>query len=249
MTNMLLPVLGRKLSGVAELLQRPELVKIYCQGVAFRTYAGLHRPWLLDRQIRTVIDIGANTGQFARVISSVLPNAGIYSFEPVAECFKALTTTMSGHKHFRAFQVALGESNCTKAIKLSSFSPSSSFLPMAGVHKEEYTYATHVADESVVMKTLDDCVSDLPLQDNVLVKIDVQGYEDKVIAGGRECLQRASVVIVETSMEALYEGQPVFRDIFLLMDALGFRFQGSLDQVRHSRNGRVLFSDSIFSRS
>jgi hypothetical protein len=40
------------------------------------------RPFLSHHDIRTVIDIGANTGQFAGLIHRLCPNARILSFEP-----------------------------------------------------------------------------------------------------------------------------------------------------------------------
>lgn len=52
---------------------------------------------LRNSSIRTIIDVGANTGQFARYISAIFPDANLYCFEPLSEPFKELSH--SGQKN------------------------------------------------------------------------------------------------------------------------------------------------------
>jgi FkbM family methyltransferase len=62
-----------------------------------------------DASIQTVLDVGANTGQFATAaIHEILPEATIYSFEPLRECYDLLVKNMSYVSKFRAFNFALG---------------------------------------------------------------------------------------------------------------------------------------------
>ena len=79
----------------------------------------------------------------------------------------------------------------------------------------------------------------------MLIKIDVQGFEDKVIAGGRNIIRRATILILETSFQPLYIGQPLFEDIY---DSLkqDFRYMGSLSQSQSQIDGSALYEDSIF---
>jgi hypothetical protein len=63
--------------------------------------------WIRDLNIRTVLDVGANTGQFAGEIHAILPEAAIYSFEPLRECYDPLVEKMSHVPKFRAFDFAL----------------------------------------------------------------------------------------------------------------------------------------------
>ena len=53
----------------------------------------------------------------------------------------------------------------------------------------------------------------LPLKPNLLVKIDTQGFEDRVIRGGEQTIKKASIVVVEVSFTKLYEHQPLFSDL------------------------------------
>lgn len=202
--------------------------------------------WLSKRGIRTVLDVGANTGQFALAIHKLLPNAMVYAFEPLRDCYEALVNNMKGVANFRAFPIALGDKDCEERIHRNEFSPSSSLLRMAVLHKMAFPYTTAESDETVTIRRLDGLVQDLNIRDGVLVKLDVQGYEDKVIAGGYNTVAQASVLIVETSFRFLYEGQPLFDAIFDQVRQMGFTYHGNLLQLRDPRDDSILQADSIF---
>ena len=84
------------------------------------------------------------------------------------------------------------------------------------------------------------------LNDNMLVKIDVQGYEDRVIRGGQDTISRAEIVIVETSFQCLYEGQPMFEYIYEVLTKMGFSYRGALEQISNPIDGGILQADSLF---
>ncbi len=66
---------------------------------------------------------------------------------------------------------------------------------------------------------MDDLIG--PIQQPCLVKIDVQGYEDKLIRGGRQTLGRASACIVEVDVDNMYEGQAHVMTVFGALDDCG----------------------------
>lgn len=74
----------------------------------------------------------------------------------------------------------------------------------------------------------------------------VTGFADKVIMGGQELISKASVLILETSFQPLYQGQPFFDDIYKLLRARGFVYEGCENIGRDPENGRILFCDSVF---
>jgi hypothetical protein len=102
--------------------------------------------------------------------------------------------------------------------------------------------------ETIVIKRLDAVAPQLTIEDELLVKIDVQGYEDRVILGGQDILSRASVLIVETSFVSLYDGQPLFDDIYKVLSHMGFRYRGNLEQVGSFLDGTVLQADALFTK-
>jgi FkbM family methyltransferase len=198
--------------------------------------------------IHTVIDIGANIGQFAHEIRSTLPTAQIISFEPIKECYDQLVESFSKDQYFTAHHVALGDQSSTLNMNKSAYTPSSSLLPMAEKHKKLFPHTKEQTAEAVEVKRLDDVLSGQTLHSGILIKIDVQGFEDKVIDGGPETFKKASAAIIETSFSAFYEGQPLFDDIYKKMTALGFSYRSSLHQKKDKKTGEILFEDSIFVR-
>jgi FkbM family methyltransferase len=244
----MLKTIGQKISRVGDVIQQPRLLSLRLRGVEVRMFESLNRPWLLNSNIKTVFDVGANTGQFARAIHEVLPKAFIYSFEPLPDCSMQLQKTMANIENFRAFNAALGERNGEEVFYRSEWSPSSSLLPMKQLHKQNFPFTAGESRETVKVRRLDDCARELTIDNEILIKLDVQGAEDKVIAGGEELIRRAKVLIVETSMDSLYEKQPLFADIFKLLQDLGFRYKGALTQAFSPLDGSVLYADSIFIR-
>lgn len=202
--------------------------------------------YLTTLDLKTVIDAGAHTGEFARMIKQVLPGASIISFEPLPENFRQLENAMRGVTGFRAFNYALGETDATLEMHHNDYSQSSSLLPMADLHREAFPETAHDTIETVEVRRLDEILSGIPLQPYVLVKIDVQGYEDKVIAGGEHVISEAKAIIIEVSFQKLYEGQPLFDDIYHLLTAKGYTFMGHLYQLISPINGSVLQADALF---
>jgi len=153
---------------------------------------------------------------------------------------------MKGVKTFTPFKIALGDVDGQSEFRRNEFSPSSSMLPMASLHKRSFPITEQEIVEPVAIRRLDNIVRDLVLPDDILVKMDVQGYEDKVISGGQSLFSRAKVAIVETSFFVLYDGQPLFDEIYALFRAMGFRYMGNFDQLKSPLDGTILQADAIF---
>jgi FkbM family methyltransferase len=205
--------------------------------------------WIRNLNIRTVLDVGANTGQFAGEIHAILPEAAIYSFEPLRECYDLLVENMSHLPKFRAFDFALGSEASEIEMHRSEFTPSSSILRMSELHKRAFPFTSEEALERIAVKRLDDVTGDLDLAENILIKIDVQGFEDRVIAGGLKTIQIAKLLIVETSFESLYDDQPLFDTIYETVKRMGFAYHGNFNQLLNPIDGNILQADGIFIQS
>ncbi len=204
--------------------------------------------WLKGMSIRTVLDIGANTGQFASQIHRLLRDATLYSFEPLEDCYNELLKRMGRIPKFHAFNFALGDKNGEAQIFRNDFTPSSSLLPMREIHKEAFPFTKNVTTQTIKIRRLDDILSELDIVDDILVKIDVQGFEDKVILGGDRLISRASVLIVETSFQSLYQGQYLFDAIYDMLRQRGFRYMGGEESLKNPQDGSILACDSVFCR-
>ena len=203
--------------------------------------------WLQGTNIRTIIDVGANVGQSAVEFRKIFPNAMIYSFEPLRDCFEQMNANLKNVQNFRSFNLALGDKKGRATINRSSFCESSSIRKMAKLHREAFPETAKETPEVVNIDTIDNVAQEIDLQGDILLKIDVQGYEDKVIAGSESILGRVRVIIVETSFRELYEGQPLFAEVCELLHERGFAYAGSWSaDTLDRRNGDHLFQDSIF---
>ena len=199
--------------------------------------------------IRTIIDVGANTGQFAKMISKIFTEAKIYSFEPLPEPFEELMQwAVQQRGRVKAFNLALGETEReTKMFSHVDHSSSSSFLRTTDTCKELYPFIQKQAFASVKQTTLDNWVKSLTksLISETLIKLDVQGYEDRVIRGGQETFEMAKACILEVNLDSLYEDQATFKNIFMLLYDLGYRYVGNQNQT-YADDGHVIFIDAVF---
>lgn len=237
-----------KVDRLARLVFQPGVFSVAVRGGDVHAYRALRQGWWRRADIRTVVDVGANVGQFAEAARHAFPQATLHCFEPLPSCFARLSRRFGGARGVLLYNMALADEPGMSTMTQSPFSPSSSLRGMGSTHAREFPWTAGGNLLRVRVSTLDTTFASVQLTEPLLVKIDVQGTEDLVITGGRATLAQASVVIIETSFEALYEGQPLFDHIYHLMCAGGFEYRGSLRQLISPHNGRVLQADSVFVR-
>jgi FkbM family methyltransferase len=233
-------------------LRFPKARQLRRKGIRFDHYRELDKAWLVASGIKTILDVGANEGQFAKLAREVFPSAMIYSFEPLPDCFDKLNKIFPGDPHFAAFNEAVGSTESVLEFFRSVHSPSSSFLKMENSHKEAFPYTKDgQVDQPIEVKvnSLDNFFKSHDLEKNILLKIDVQGFEGEVIKGASLALEHVKVVILELSMIKLYQDQPLFHDIYTMMYNKGFRFHGCLAQMWNPKTEEVVQVDAIFVNS
>jgi len=206
------------------------------------------RDWMQSAGIQTVIDVGAHTGEFASAARACLPAAMIYSFEPLPECQTKLHQRLAKWGRFQAFPVALGDAPGEITFWRSSFAKASSALPMSELHKTAFPWSAQNTPIKVAVSTLDESLAAVPLAARVLLKLDVQGFEHKVLRGGRRTLAQVDYVLVEVALQPLYEGQGSFDEIYRLLQSQGFEYAGNWEQLRQPGGGGILQVDALFAR-
>jgi FkbM family methyltransferase len=204
--------------------------------------------WLQEFGICTVIDIGANIGQYASYIRQIFPDVQIYSFEPLKDCFEQLEKNMNNDPRFKAFNCAIGDKSGQAQMHRNEHTPASSLLNLGEVHCRHYAYAKATKPETVHVERLDDIAARIEIKKPLMIKIDVQGFEDNVIAGGTETIRESKILIVETSFDELYQGQCLFDDIYERLKKLGFLYHSNNHQVRSAADRSVLQENSVFIR-
>jgi hypothetical protein len=110
--------------------------------------------------------------------------------------------------------------------------------------------AKYVGQEQVKLSTLDSIFDSLRVEgQNICLKIDTQGFDERVLKGAEKLLSRASILIVETSFEPLYKGQPLFDQIYDLLRQRGFVYMGTDHIIRNPNDGSILHCDSVFCKA
>lgn len=197
---------------------------------------------------RTVIDIGANVGQFAVAAGKLFPSAIVYSFEPDSLCFEKLRAAVDGMTNVRVYALALGERSGSAQLSLATHRQSNSLLPPSSEHLKLFPGA-HVVDRvAVPLQTLDEVAARLSLDPPVLLKIDVQGYEDRVLVGARETLRAIDYALVEVSFAPLYDEGATLPVIIGLMEASGFTSMKGISAIRFATGAEILQMDVLFLR-
>lgn len=201
--------------------------------------------WLKEYNIHTIIDVGANEGQFASKIKQVFPMADIHCFEPLNEPYKMLENRFKNDSTVHLYKYGIGASDEEKEIFVNNYTPSSSLLEMLDLHKENFDFAKEMHQERISVRRLDTFFNG-NIKRPLLLKIDVQGYEMFVLNGGQSTLQQADLLIIETSFYPLYAGQPLFEDIYDYLGNLGFRYIGNIEQLYSPHDYKVLQADALF---
>lgn len=146
----------------------------------------LHRPG-------TILDVGAHDGLLAVPLSR-LPASRLHAFEPLPSAFARLQAAFRGPSippHVTLHNLALGEApgRLTLSVPVLHGEPQEQWASTAK------DYAAHasvsVLRHDVGVTTIDA----LALPDLTHVKLDAEGHEYEVLAGGRETLRRCRPVL------------------------------------------------------
>jgi len=236
------------LAGLEQPQDLPRYTTLPFRHIHFGEFIKLNRVWIKKAGIKTVIDVGAHSGEFSSAMHAVVPDAHIYAFEPLEECHKRLRKRLGGNGTLDCFQVAIGDRRGTVDFWRSSFAKASSALPMTALHQSAFPWSAKNERIEVPMETLDYCIGNRNLPGKVLLKIDVQGYEDRVLRGASEVLKRVDYVLVEVSFRLLYEGEARFHEIYEMLRQSGFFYAGNMEQLLSPEDGSVLQADALFVR-
>jgi FkbM family methyltransferase len=203
---------------------------------------------LRQEKINLVLDVGANTGQFADELRTCGYIGRIISFEPIAATHSQLCARAEKDPDWTiAACCAVGATNGSVTMHVSGNSVSSSILEMLPNHMEAAPLSTYERTETVPLNRLDDICATLST-DRILLKIDVQGYERQVLEGAPRVLAGCRAIISEMSLLPLYEGQPLAADMWNLLEMLGFEAWSLEPVFRNPKTGRLLQFDGLFVR-
>jgi FkbM family methyltransferase len=198
--------------------------------------------------VKTVLDVGANLGQFALELRRYGYREAIVSFEPLSAAHAELERLATKDPRWRiAPRAAIGDAEGVAEINIAKNLASSSLLQVRDRSIEAAAESASESRERVAVRRLDDLVDsfwEIPFG----MKLDTQGYELLALQGAPRILEQTRLVLSEMSLVPLYEGGAGFLEIYQFLESRNFQcvslIQGFADNVRHE----LLQVDGVFVR-
>ena len=206
----------------------------------------ISRARLAGVEPRTVIDVGANIGKFTIASYHLFQGVNIFSIEPDPRVAKQLRKNISKKFAANIRITALGSDIGQATLCVNSDSQVSSILPLGKDRIKSFPKSKVVEEINIPITTLDTLFEGVNIERPILLKIDVQGYEDRVILGSCKTLQRIQWIIIEVSYSNLYEGESDFEKIVEILRLHGFRFIRPLNFHTSPTTGEIIEMDALF---
>ena len=195
----------------------------------------------------TVIDVGANRGQFAVFARHRWPDARLLCFEPLPRPRDVLISLASDLGNAEVMPFAIADESGRRVMQVAEADDSSSLLAASASQLEAFPAAAKVDEVAVDVRSLDDVLDLSDLRPPALLKIDVQGAELDVLRGASRVLKSECELLVECSLVELYEGQALIDETIRFANERGFRLMGLSPPFR-APDGTPLQCDLLFSR-
>jgi FkbM family methyltransferase len=195
---------------------------------------------------RTVIDVGANHGQFALFALERFPEARVICVEPLPESVARLEKAVGSDPRVTVLAYAAGDGAGEHEFYVTASDDSSSLLPVAPAGTAAFGTEV-VATTRVEVRPLADLLSPESLEGPTLLKVDVQGTEYETLRGAEALLPRLDSLVVECSFKELYAEQRLADDVVGLLRDAGFRWLGAVAAVQ-DETGEMLQADMLFGR-
>ena len=139
-----------------------------------------------------LFDVGANVGEYSRILEAQFPSSRIYSFEALPSTFEILRANLQGHKNITYVNQALGALEEKRLIYSDGAgSGLSSFYPIEGETDKKLEVT------SIPVTTIDLFCARHGIAQIDFLKIDVEGFELEVLKGAERMIQNRKISIIQ----------------------------------------------------
>lgn len=198
--------------------------------------------------LRTVVDVGANRGQFALFALHTFPAARIVSLEPLAVPAARFRRVFAMERRVTLHHAALGPETGQSIMHVSGHDDSSSLLPITDTQGRLFRGTNEVRTETVRTAPLSEFLDGGSIEEPALLKLDVQGYELEALRACGELLDKFTYVCAEGSFIELYEGQVLADDLVAWLRERGYELVRSYGGIS-DEHGQAIQADMLFKRS
>jgi len=201
-------------------------------------------------KINKILDVGANQGRYAMALRKLNYDGEIFSFEPLSKTFSLLKINSNKDKKWIAFNYALGDIDSQTEINIAQNTDSSSLLEMLPLHLKSAPESKYIGTEKIKLRKLDNIFNEICFtNDNILMKIDTQGFEKQVLDGSKKSLSKIIGVQIEMSLRPLYKGQILYLEMIDFFNKNGFSLLSLENGFTDPQSGQLLQVDGLFFRN
>jgi FkbM family methyltransferase len=186
---------------------------------------------------KSILDIGANVGQFYNEIKNIFPNSYYYLVEGSESCEVVLETfnvdysicLLSDTEKEVDFYIRKNEPRCTGN----------------SIYRENTSFYDddQILIEKKQTKTLSNLLNNQKFD---LIKIDVQGSEIDIINGGLDIIKEAKGILMEVSLMEYNQNSPTKDFVYEYMDNLGFKPVELIGNINHPLTYELIQQDILF---
>ena len=197
------------------------------------------------KDCNTVIDIGANKGQFSLIANDIFIEPKIIAFEPLKTAAKKYNKLFHKNKNVTLYNNAVGKREKKVNINVSKREDSSSILNIGKKQSLIFPGTEISHKEKITISPLNKFIVSDDLISPVFVKIDVQGYELEVLKGCNNFFEYFDYIFVECSFIELYEGQALAHEVIEYLKKHSFKFEG-IYNIFYDKYGIAVQGDLLF---
>ena len=223
---------------------RKQISKIYSYSKIYNECIWLNS-FLNYNSIDLVLDVGANSGQYALSLRRFGYKNKIISFEPGSEAYLNLLKNSKNDTKWSIFEkVGLGNKKKKIKLNISENSVSSSYKNIKKLHLVNEPNSKYIKTEKTTVINLDEVFKKFyKKKENIMLKIDTQGYEWEVLQGSKKSLGKIKAIQVELSFEDLYRNQKNWLNILKFLENNGFKVFRIIDGFKNKKSGQIFQSD------
>jgi len=204
-----------------------------------------------------IFDVGGNQGQSIEKFKKIFNKPIIHSFEPIQSEFKKMQAKFKNDSDVFLNNFALGDKEEIKEFNITAKSANSSFNKIKNntawlKKRQEENFSKSKSfvtkKEKVKINTIDNYCNEKKINKIDLLKIDTQGYEDKVLEGSVNCFKNnnISAVVTEIMFDNVYDKYFSFSDIEKHILPFNFRMVGIDLSNNNLFSGLVFFADVYY---
>jgi len=225
---------------IIRIIQYPRLIIARLKGINFsHSFSCFTARELLKENPKTIIDVGANKGDFIKASKFVFPNSKIYAFEPQEEFYSIIKNLPD----VTAFNFGLWDKEGkSKFYKNKYNTGASSFLKPTENYDKFIGKIKDLSEVILLNKRFDEL--NLRIKRPCFLKIDVEGAEEKVLRGFGSRLKEIDILQIEWFFKDFHENQMKLSQLMPLLEKYGFSGFVQIELVY--KNDRPYLCDLIF---